>query len=93
MGRVGLAVPSRSHKHRQAEFDPQIDAHKIVLTLTLTLTLTVLQALAEATEEHDLVQALKAEARMKVRSRVVSRSCQTPRVMGTTPSPSPVALG
>ena len=40
MGRVGPVVPSRSHKHRQPEFDPQIDAQKIVLTLTLMLTLT-----------------------------------------------------
>ena len=41
MGRVGLAVPSRSHKHRQPEFDPQIDGQNIVLTLTLTLALTL----------------------------------------------------
>ena len=28
-------------QHRQPEFDPRIDAQKIVLTLTLTLTLTL----------------------------------------------------
>ena len=41
MGKVGLAVPSRSHKHRQPKFDPRIDAQKSILTLILTLTLTL----------------------------------------------------
>ena len=40
-GRVRLAVPSRSHKHRQPGFDPQIVVQKTILTLALTLTLTL----------------------------------------------------
>ena len=41
LGRVGLSVPSRSHKHRQHEFDPRIVSQKNVLTVTLTLKLTL----------------------------------------------------
>ena len=54
MGRVGLAVPSRSHKNRQPEFDPRIDAQNIDLTLTLTLTLKVQGSMPFTLSEGDL---------------------------------------
>ena len=74
MGRVGLAVPSRSHNHRQPEFDPRIDAQKIVLTLTLTLTLIVRACLQVAIEDiiPELEDALISmdEVRVMCRGRV-----------------------